>query len=269
MSPSPAGAVDQLRARAHDSIAQHGGGVDEGAFAKLAQLLLYVDGDYNDPATFEKLRKALHGATRPVHYLAVPPSLFGNVVEALGKSGSAQNARIIIEKPFGHDLASAQKLNAILHSVFPESAIFRIDHYLGKEAVENLLFFRFANTFLEPIWNRNYVHSVQITMAEPFGVAGPRHILRSSGSDPRRPPKPYTSGGESPGDGAADDYVFESLHDEKVKVFRMIPPLNPAHMCEDSSAATATSRESRRFPRRDLCRLRLEVDSWRWAAYRF
>ena len=195
--------LEQLRERARASIKEYGGGVDEAAFAKLVSLLQYIDGDYADPATFAKLRQALGAAKHPTHYLAIPPSLFAAVIEPLGKSGAPTARRVIIEKPFGHDLDSARELNAVLHTVFPESRVFRIDHYLGKEAVENLLFFRFANTFLEPIWNRNYVDCVQITMAEEFGIQGRGQVLRRDRRDPRRDREPPPPGRRLPRDGAA------------------------------------------------------------------
>jgi glucose-6-phosphate 1-dehydrogenase len=261
--------LDQLKARAKDSLEKHGG-LDPAAFAKLSGQLRYVDGDYNDPATFAAIRKELGGATRPAHYLAIPPVLFGKVVGQLGASGCSKDARVVVEKPFGTDLSSALELNRILATEFPERAIFRIDHYLGKKQVHNMLFFRFSNAFLEPILNRSHVESVQITMAEDFGVQGrggfydqtgtirdviQNHLFQVLCNLAMEPPVRPDA---------------ESIRDEKVKVLRAMRPLAPEDMVRGqfrgyrSEPGVGPHSTVETFGA-----LKLAIDSWRWQGVPF
>ena len=261
--------VEQLRARAKASLAANGG-VNKAAFAKLARRLHYIDGDYNDPQTYAKLRQALGDAQHPLHYLAIPPSMFVPVVKGLAASGCSQGARVIVEKPFGRDLKSAQALNRTLHRYFHEHDIFRIDHYLGKEPVQNLLYFRFANALLEPIWNRDHIASMQITMAENFGVQGRGRFYDEVGAIRDVVQNHMFQVLALLAMGSPANRSADAMRDEKLRLFRSMRPLRPADVVrgqfdgylKEPGVAKKSTVET-------FAALRVHMDTWRWAGVPF
>src|ERR1700734_2037674 len=261
--------LDKLRARARDSV-EHAGGFEPECFAKLSAQLRYVDGDYADPSTYLELRKALGKATHPIHYLAIPPSMFGSVVQGLQKSGSADNARVIVEKPFGRDLASAQALDRTLHEVFGESSIFRIDHYLGKEAVQNILYFRFANTFLEPIWNREYIQDIQITMAEDFGVQGRGAFYEEVGAIRDVVQNHLLQVVTLLAMDAPVGHDAKTMQAEKLRIFRAMRPLDPKEVVRGQfrgyRAEKGVAKDSQV---ETFAAVHPHIDTWRWAGVPF
>lgn len=261
--------IEQLKERARNSLQEHGG-LHEEAFERLCSLLRYIGGDYRDSATYGAIRKALGEASRPLHYLAIPPSMFETVVEGLDKAGCTRQARVVVEKPFGQDLASAKALNGILTSFFPEEAIFRIDHYLGKEPVQNIYYTRFANSILEPLWNRNYINCVQVTMAEEFGVKGRGRFYEEAGAirdvlqNHLLEIIAYLAMDASNGDDP------EGIREESARLLRAVKPLDPAHIVRGqfrgyrTEAGVATDSQVETF-----VAVQLFIDTWRWAGVPF